>query len=165
MNKYINTLSVVATIFLFGCSNMINYEKTINSFVADQKLAPMESIYTGGEIKYRALNDKHIALIIQNSGSYLLTVPANCQDIMNATKIVLATAVEGVVQVNNRDKVVRIGDKYTECLVSGLYKLQSEQLEQLVSWSYRRDPSRSNNLIDPQFYDAKSRGLKTNVNF
>jgi hypothetical protein len=160
MNKYINTLSVIATIFLFGCSNRINYEKNINSFIADQKLAPMESIDTGGAIKYRALNDKHIALTIQNSGSYLLTVPANCQDIMNATKIVLATAAEGVVQVNSRDKIVRIGDKYSECLVSGLYKLHSEQLEQLVSWSYRRDPSWSNNLIYPLFYDAKSRGLE-----
>lgn len=86
-------------------------------------------------------------------------MPDNCQNLYSATKIVLATEVEGVFQVNSRDKVVRIGDKYTECLVTGIYKLHSEQLDQLVSWAYKRHPSWSNNLIYPTFNDAKSRGV------
>lgn len=159
MKKYINTLSIVATTLLFGCGAINNYEQKINNFIVNQELAPMESIDTVGAIKFRALNDNHIALTVQNSHSYLLSLPANCQNILLANKIVLATTEEGVVQANNIDKVFRIGDKYTECSITGIYKLHSEQLDQLVRWSYRRHPSWTNNLISPSFNEAKSRGL------
>jgi hypothetical protein len=105
------------------------------------------------------LNDNHIALTVQNSQSYLLSVPANCQSISDANKIVIATTVEGVVQANNKDKIFRLGDKYTGSSITGIYQLHSEQLEQLVSWSYRRHPSWTNNLISPVFHDAKSIGI------
>lgn len=159
MKKYINALSLVATTLLFGCSTVTNYEQEINSFIANQDLAPMESIDTNGAVFFRALNDNHVALTVQSSKYYLLSVPENCQSIINANKIVIATSVEGVVQANNIDKIFRIGDKYTGCSITGIYQLQSEQLEQLVSWSYRRHPSWNNNLISPSFNDAKRMGI------
>jgi hypothetical protein len=159
MKKYISSLSIVATLFLFGCNNFTNYEHNINSFIAVQNPIPMVSIDTVGAIDFRYLNDEHIALTVQNSKSYLLTMPVNCQNLYSTSKIILATSVEGVVQVNHRDKVVRVGDKYTECLVTGIYKLQPEQLKLLVSWAYKRHPSWSNNLIYPTFNDAKRRGI------
>ena len=159
MKNYVNSILAFSALFSLGCSNVINYEQNINSFIVDQNLSPMVSIDSDGAIDFRALNDQHIALRVQNRDTYLMTTPNNCQDLQTATKVVIATSVEDVVQVNNIDKVIQVGDKYTECLITGIYKLNSEQLDQLVKWSYRRHPSRSNNLIYPTFNDAKKRGI------
>jgi uncharacterized ubiquitin-like protein YukD len=159
MKNYMVNILALSAIFVLGCSNVTNYEQNINSFIVDQNLTPMVSIDSDGAIDFRALNDQNIALRVQNRDTYLVTTPDNCQDLQSATKVVIATRIEDVVQVNNKDKVIQVGDKYTECLITGIYKLNSDQLDQLVRWSYRRHPSRSNNLISPTFNDAKKRGI------
>ncbi|MFQ3191394.1 MAG: hypothetical protein ACI936_002534 [Paraglaciecola sp.] len=144
MNKYVNTiLSIVTTsTFLVGCSNINNYEQDINNFIADQNLSAIEKIDSLLAYDFIVLNDQHIALIKQNNKSYLLTTPDNCQNMNFANKVILLAAEKGVVRVNS-DKVARVGDKYTECIITGIYKLYSVQLQELVHLYRHQKPMQS----------------------
>lgn len=101
------------------------------------------------------LNDQHIGLIAQNNKSYLLTTPNNCKNMYSADKLVLLYAEEGVVKVNSA-KVARVGDKYTECTITGMYKLHSVQLD-LLSSAYQS--SFSNPKGAPQSSSSYPRGI------
>lgn len=120
---------------MVGCSNINNYENDINDFIADQNLSAIERVDSLLAYDFIVLNDQNIALIKQNNKSYLLTTPDNCQNINFANKIILLSADKGVVHVNS-DKISWVGDKYTEWTITGIYKLYSVQLQELVQ-TYR----------------------------
>lgn len=159
IKSYLNSILALAAILLVGCSNINNYENRVNTFITDQNLTPMESINSVLSYEMIVLNDQHLALVIQNGKSYMLTTPDGCQNMYFAKKVILLSEDKGVVKVNS-DKIARVGDKYTECSITGIYKLYSVQLQQLASWSRNRNPMRSNNSVIPLLStQAKSIGL------
>ncbi|WP_339721384.1 DUF6491 family protein [uncultured Paraglaciecola sp.] len=134
MKNYISTIILsIAAIFLVGCSsNINNYENFVNTFIEDEDLSPLDSIDSLKAVNLFVLNDQHIGLITQNNKSYLLTTPDNCKNMYSAKKIILLSEDKAMVKVNN-GKVARVGDKYTECTITGMYKLHSVQLDLLYS--------------------------------
>ncbi|MEP1444831.1 MAG: DUF6491 family protein [Paraglaciecola sp.] len=132
MKNYVKSFLAAAAVSLVACSNINNYDHFVNTFIADEELSPMESIDSLKAVDLFVLNDQHIALIAQNSKSYLLTTADSCQNMYFAKKLVLLNSDEGVVKANE-SKIARLGDKYTECTITGLYKLHSVQLDSLNS--------------------------------
>jgi hypothetical protein len=132
MKTNINNIFGIAAILMVGCSNsnINNYDSYINTFIVDEALAPLESIDSLKAVDFFVLNDQHIGLIAQNNKSYLLTTADSCENMYFAKRLVLLNEDEGVVKVNS-DKVARVGDKYTECTITGMYKLHSVQLDLL----------------------------------
>ncbi|MFT6779615.1 MAG: hypothetical protein ACJAV1_003558 [Paraglaciecola sp.] len=59
-----------------------------------------------------------------------------------ANKVILLSADKGVVHVNS-EKIARVGDKYTECTITGIYKLYSVQLQELVHMYRHQKPLQS----------------------
>jgi hypothetical protein len=132
MKIYIRSILTIATVLLVGCSNskINNYENYVTTFIADEGLTPLESIDSLYAVDLFVLNNQHIALVAQNQKSYLLTTPDNCENMYFAGKLILLNSNDGVVKVNS-GKVARVGDKYTECTITGIYKLHSVQLNRL----------------------------------
>ncbi|MFT7260552.1 MAG: limonene-1,2-epoxide hydrolase [Glaciecola sp.] len=144
MKKHVKTILdlVTTSTFLVGCSNINNYEHDINNFIADQNLSAIERIDSVLAYDFIVFNDQHIALIKQNNKSYLLTTPDNCHSMNFANKVILLSADKGVVHVNS-EKIARVGDKYTECTITGIYKLYSVQLQELVHMYRHQKPLQS----------------------
>ena len=133
MKNYLKTLAVATSVLVAGCSNsnVNNYEHYVNTFIGEEKLVPLESIDAIKAVDLFVLNNQHIALIAQNNKYYLLTTPDNCENMKFAKRLAVLNEDKGVVKVNS-DKVVRLGDKYTECMITGMYKLHSVQFDSLV---------------------------------
>ncbi|MGK0305277.1 MAG: hypothetical protein ACI8UG_001023 [Gammaproteobacteria bacterium] len=160
MKKYMFSMFAIAATCLVGCSNINNYESRIYSFIADQNLAPMESIDSVLGYELIVLSDQHLALTIQNGKSYFLTMPDDCHNIFWAKKVILLAEDKGVIKVDS-DKIVRVGDKYTECTITGIYKLYSVQLQQLAGLSRRKHPMRSHSFLTPlSSTESKSIGFE-----
>lgn len=157
MKNYLKTLLVASAVIVAGCSNsnINNYEHYVNTFIAEENLAPLERIDSLKAVDLFVLNDQHIGLIAQNNKSYLLTTPDSCENMYYAGKLVLLNAEEGVVKVNS-GKVARVGDKYTECTITGIYKLHSVQLD-LLSSAYQS--SYRNPKGAPQGSSSYPRGI------
>ncbi|MFQ3190933.1 MAG: hypothetical protein ACI936_002069 [Paraglaciecola sp.] len=142
------SILAISAICLVGCSNINNYKSNINNFIADQNLVSMESIDSVFAYELLILNDQHLALTIQNGKSYFLTLPDDCQNMFWAKKVILLAEDKGVVKTNS-DKIARVGDKYIECTITGIYKLHSVQLQQLANLSRKRYPLRPDNMVIP----------------
>lgn len=119
---------------MVGCSSspLTRYQDNINSFIVDENLVAVQSIESPKAINFKVLNDHHIAITSKHK-SYLLTTPENCHGMFHANKIIIANDGKEVVQANI-DKIVRLGENYTECTITGIYKLHPVQLQRLNSW-------------------------------
>lgn len=132
MKNYVKSILAAAAISLVGCSNINNYDNFVNTFIVDEELSSMESIGSLKAVDMFVLNDQHIALVAQNSKSYLLTTADSCENMYSAKKLVLLNSDDGIVKAK-QSKVARLGDKYTECTITGLYKLHSVQFDSLYN--------------------------------
>lgn len=157
MKNHLKTLVVATSVIVAGCSssNINNYEQYVNTFIAEEKLVPLESIDSIKAADLFVLNNQHIALIAQNNKYYLLTTPDNCKNMKFAKRLAVLNEDKGVVKVNS-DKVVRLGDKYTECTITGMYKLHSVQFDSLAL-AYKS--SFSNPKGSPQSSSSYPRGI------
>ncbi|WP_299083699.1 DUF6491 family protein [uncultured Paraglaciecola sp.] len=143
MKKYLYSILVFATCSLVGCTSspLTNHKNDIESFIVDQNLAPVDSFESSEVLQFRVMDDHHIAIKLK-SKHYFLTTPSHCKNMYRASKIILTEDDDGIVRVNV-DKVIRLGDKYTECTITGMYKLHPVQLQQLTASRYGPEPNPS----------------------
>ena len=157
MKNCLKTLVLVTSVIVASCSNsnINNYEHYVNTFIAEENLMPLERVDSIKAVDLFVLNNQHIAMIAQNNKYYLLTTPDTCQNMKFAKKLEVSNEDKGIVKVNT-DKIVRLGDKYTECTIIGMYKLHSVQFDSLAL-AYKS--SFSNPQGGPQSSSSYPRGI------
>lgn len=138
MTNYI--LAVSTAILLNSCSSVYqtanNHEDSANinavaHFVDEQKLPGLDKISPFTLRKFMALDDQHIAVMGSNKKHFILTMPVDCKDMKFAKKINIFSAVENELQVG-QDKITRIGDSYSPCIISGIYAISQVQFDELA---------------------------------